>query len=510
MRAQFLGHAGLAIDSGQTRLLIDAWFSPEGAFDASWYQLPANHHLAGGNWSSLDAAIVSHEHMDHFDPGFLRGLPARVPIVVTSYASPLLPRKVFHSVGRAPRVLRTGKEDFIGDIAVRTWTEPSPMNLDSVWVFKHGGRSIVHTVDSRLTKEQLDEILEYLGGPPGLLLVQCAGASWYPLVYENYDAATKHARGLRKREQKLGYALSVAQHLRPETLVVCAGPPAFLDESLRYANADPSFPTPGESRAWLGAAGYLGRVEAPLPGDRLDLRDGTLVPDAEMHDTFAWEGTAAYIERYAGRMQPEIAEVYRRADAIVVPDLDEAVRAHFGRMTSLSPYFNERIGMTLCLAVDGPEGGEWLVDFGAKPGVRRARGDEPYQYRYRMHSRWLKRILVDGVPWEDFLLGLRFSAYRDPDVYNDHLLGLLKFNDAKTLQAVERWEQAQSAETIVVEASDGARYEIAKYCPHAGASLEHAPIEGHTITCLNHHYSFDLDTGRCSSGNCSLKTRKLA
>ena len=35
MKVQFLGHAGLLIDSGKTRLLTDAWFSSEGAFDAS-------------------------------------------------------------------------------------------------------------------------------------------------------------------------------------------------------------------------------------------------------------------------------------------------------------------------------------------------------------------------------------------------------------------------------------------------------------------------------------------
>ena len=36
MKVQFLGHAGLLIDSGKTRLLMDAWFSSEGAFDASY------------------------------------------------------------------------------------------------------------------------------------------------------------------------------------------------------------------------------------------------------------------------------------------------------------------------------------------------------------------------------------------------------------------------------------------------------------------------------------------
>lgn len=509
MRVEFLGHAGLCIDSGKTKLLMDGWFSREGGFDAAWYQLPANHHLGDRDWSDINGLIVSHEHPDHLDAQFLRKVPASVPLHIVSYGSPLFARKLLRTTGRTPKVLPTGKQHQIGDIQVRIWTEASPMQQDSVWVFRHGNHSIVHTVDSRLNPDQLDEILEFIGREPDLLLLQCAGASWYPMVYENYSDDTKHMRGMRKREQKLSYALSVANRLKPGTVVCCAGPPAFLDDSLRYANADPSFPTPGESCEWFKSKGYAGFVEGPLPGDRLDLASGQWTKDPAMHDVFAWEHTTQYIDDYARRMQPHIAEVYGRADALRIEDMDAVVCDHFTRMLALNPYFNERINMTMCLDIEGPEGGVWLVDFRGKGSVRRANRDDEYQTRYRFHSRWLKRILVDAVPWEDFLLSLRFSAYRNPDVYNDHWLGLMKFNDAASLQAVEEYEKRESDETIVVTAPNGSRYEIARYCPHAGAALDEAPIEGHTITCLNHHYEFDLDTGKCFSGNCTLRTKKL-
>ncbi len=510
MQVEFLGHAGICVDSGKTRLLMDGWFSKEGGFDASWYQLPANQHLGDRDWSNLDGQIVSHEHLDHLDPEFLRKIPKELPLYVVSYGSPIFVKKLLRMTGRTPKVLRTDAEHQIGDIKIRLWTEASPMNQDSVWVFQSGGQSIVHTVDSRLTQEQMDEILNYLGRAPDLLLVQCSGASWYPLVYENYDDATKHARGLLKREQKLSYALSVAKRMQPRTMVCCAGPPAFLDESLRYANKDPSFPTPGESQEWFRAKGYAGRVEGPLPGDRLDLASGKMTEDAKMHDAFAWKDTPQYIEQYARRMQPHIDEVYRRADALKVADMDAAIADHFHRMLKLSPYFNERINMNVCFDIEGPQGGQWLVNFSNQPEVRRLSDKDQVHYRYRFHSRWLKRILVDQVPWEDFFLSLRFSASRDPDVYNDHLLGLLKFNDLASLNAVEQYEKRECDEKIVVTAPDGSRYEIARYCPHAGASLDDAPIEGHIITCLNHHYMFNLDTGECLTGNCTLRTKKLS
>ena len=509
MQVEFLGHAGICIDSGKTKVLMDGWFSREGGFDASWYQLPANHHLGDSDWSKIDALIVSHEHLDHLDSQFLRKLPTSIPLYIPSYGSSLFARKLRRMTGRSPKVLSAGKEYQIGDLQLRIWTEASPMNQDSVWVFRQGGHSIVHTVDSRLNPDQFDEILNYLGREPDLLLVQCSGASWFPLVYENYDEATKYARGMCKREQKLLYALAVANRLRPGTVVCCAGPPAFLDESLRYANADPSFPTPGEACKWFKAKGYRGRIEGPLPGDRLDLTSGELTQNRPMHDAFAWECTAPYIDEYARRMQPYIAEVYRRADSLQVGDMNEAVTSHFTRMLALNPYFNQRIDMTMCLDIEGPEGGVWLVDFRGSGSVRRGTLDDDCQYRYRFHSRWLKRILVDHIPWEDFLLSLRFSAYRDPDIYNDHLLGLLKFNDAASLRVIETYEKRETPESIVVATDEGSHYEIARYCPHAGAALDIAPIEGHILTCLNHHYRFDLDSGKCLSGNCSLRTKKL-
>src|SRR4051812_31042794 len=58
MQVEFVGHAGIHVQAGKTRLLMDAWFSREGGFDAAWYQLPANHHMADRDWSGLSGLIV--------------------------------------------------------------------------------------------------------------------------------------------------------------------------------------------------------------------------------------------------------------------------------------------------------------------------------------------------------------------------------------------------------------------------------------------------------------------
>ncbi len=509
MRVEFLGHAGLSLTAGGTHLLMDAWLSPRGAFDASWFQLPSNHHLADRDWSTVTGLIVSHEHLDHLDADFLGTLPAELPFHIPAYGSMLYRRKVVRLTGRKPVILKLRERHAIGEVGVAVWIEDSPINQDSVWVFTHEGRSVVHTVDSRLTPRQLDEIVEYLGGPPDMLLVQCSGASWYPLVYEQYDEELRRSRSERKRHQKLSFALSMAQRMTPAITIICAGPPVFLDPALQVYNSDPSFPLPSESKRWFAEQGYPGRVEAPLPGDSIDVATGELVEDAAAHRRFSWDRAAEYVPVYAAEVAPQIAEVYAHAESLHNGDLYPAFREHFEAMFTLSPYFNERIGMTLRFDVEGEGGGIFLVGIGQECWVRRGDESSDYNYRYRFHSRWLKRILFDGVPWEDFFLSLRFLADRRPDVYNDHLLGLLKFNDIGSLRAVEQYERRESDETIVRSTADGARYEISRYCPHAGASLEEAVIEGHTLTCLNHHYEFDLDTGACLTGDCELRTRRL-
>ena len=58
----------------------------------------------------------------------------------------------------------------------------------------------------------------------------------------------------------------------------------------------------------------------------------------------------------------------------------------------------------------------------------------------------------------------------------------------------------------------GGRYEIARYCPHAGEDLAVGSAVGDgVIRCLGHNLEFDLATGACLNARCDpLVTRRLA
>ncbi len=141
-----------------------------------------------------------------------------------------------------------------------------------------------------------------------------------------------------------------------------------------------------------------------------------------------------------------------------------------------------------------------------------ARADRP-DYTLSVEGRWLQPVLAGVMPWEELFLSLRFTARRDPDIYNDYLFGLLKHANEPALRAVEEYEnrQASTAERITVT-SAGVGYSIGRMCPHAGEDLaEGAVVESGVIRCLGHNFEFDLETGRCLNARCRpLDVERLA
>ncbi len=513
MRIEFLGHAGFIASSGATRVACDPWLSPLGAYHAAWFQFPCNHHLWDRDYTDLAAVVLSHEHLDHLDPDFLtKKLPPETPVVVPAYPSSNLRRKLAAVCGNPVVEVEEGREHALGGgLRVIFTLEESPTNQDAVVTILGPDSVLVDMNDARLTVQQVDQLKERLGRRVDGLLLQCAGASWYPICYD-YEPAQMIQHSAEKRRVKLEYAYRMLERFEPRIGLPAAGPAAFLDAPIFHCNdgmgGSGIFPDQKESVDWLAGRGYAGRLEILLPGDGLDLASGVHEPDTKMRDEFSFDRKDAYLDDYARRMMPSIEA---HAAAIEGPerDLFEDLRAYFTKLGSMSDYFLRRINMDLRFVAEGRHGGDYLIRCRPRRfDVKRYEGERA-NYTIRLDAIWLHRILAHDLPWEDFFLSLRFSARRDPDVYNDHLLAWLTWADSEALAAIEKYETRPSeGESIIVETSEG-RFRIARKCPHAGASLEGAPIEGTIITCLNHHYRFDLTTGECLNGNCTLWTERI-
>jgi L-ascorbate metabolism protein UlaG (beta-lactamase superfamily)/nitrite reductase/ring-hydroxylating ferredoxin subunit len=513
-----LGHAGLRLDAPGVRLLLDPWLSGSGAFLGSWFPFPDNSHLLGPSGADVldcDLVVVSHEHLDHLDLDLLAGLPAEVPVVVPRYPSTIMQRRL-RAIGRHRVVVLDPWQRLpLGDHGdwLTVIPEQCPMSHDAAVLIHVGGQTLLHTNDARLSVAQVRRAMVEVGGPIDLMFVQTSGASWHPVCYE-YAAADRERVETVKRIGKLKAVTRLVRSAEPRLVLPYAGPPCFLDDALFELNGGlrPGgvFSDQADAVGWLRDQLPGQRSDYLLPGDAIDLDGLGFVPDAHW-DGFCLDGSASerrsYLEAYASRRRRAIDRAWR-ANPAPAADLGERFAAHMESLGLLSGYFLARIGMTVRFEVHGAVEGVWDTHIGPD-GVRvdLDGGQRPANYRLTLDGRWLDGVVSGRTRWEELLLSLRFSARREPDVYNDYLVGLLKHADRAALRAIEEFESARDPRETITLDNAGEPVRVSRYCPHAGEDLaESSVVADGRLRCLGHNFEFDLATGECLNARCEPLT----
>jgi nitrite reductase/ring-hydroxylating ferredoxin subunit len=501
----FLGHAGLSVDASAFRLVCDPWFDSAGANLGSWHQYPRNDHLDLVPLKQADWIAVSHEHLDHFDPWFLAQLPSSARVLIPKYPG----------AGFRHRVQETG----VGNIIELAPWQPfplddrgswiiaipdvSPMWHDAAFLIVADGFAVLNCNDARLTPAQTRRAKRMAGGVLSLMTLQSSRASWHPMAYDNYTRDEVRQIAWEKKLSKLRAVARLVKATTPELAVPFAGPPCFLDADLREHNwvlgrgADGAYTDPEEAQAWLSQRLPQQQWEVFRPGDQINLGNRDVTRD-RVSSLFRFEDREAYLAEYAADRAPAIARVEASCEE-PGPELRALFTEHFKQLGRLSKHFNTQIDMTVRFTVNGPHGGEWDVTLNHdEVTVGENHTDKP-SYHLTVNGRWLLPVLTGRMSWEGLLLSLRVRFYRDPDVYNDYLVGLLKHADAEALKAVEKYDTARrSDERITIKDDSGQAYEVQRYCPHAGEDLSvGAVVEGRQLTCLRHNFTFDLATGQC-------------
>jgi L-ascorbate metabolism protein UlaG (beta-lactamase superfamily)/nitrite reductase/ring-hydroxylating ferredoxin subunit len=517
MRISYLGHAGLRVDGADVRLLMDPWLSGRGAFQAAWFQFPANAHLDRAALLDCDYVTISHEHLDHMDLSVLTALPPATTVLIPKYPSPKFRDRLaaagVANVREVPgwqkfRLNRRG--DWLAFIP-----EQSPMCHDSAVLVCASGASLLHCNDARLTAGQARRAVLECGGRLDVLAVQMSSATWHPICYE-YPAAQTAEICAAKRTGKFRAVGRLVRLVRPEIAVPFAGPMCFLDPEISRHNrwlTEPGGLFPDQKQA----ADYLRdrlpgqRVGLWMAGDTYEPLAGRHVRDSFWRD-FDFSHPDEYLDAYA-RARRDTIKAVRAAFPEPGSELRDAFAEHFRRLGEMNRYFLARIDMTVRFELTGAVDGRWDVDLRPE-GVRvDLRGQaRQAQYRFRLASRWLAPVIYGQIGWEDLFLSMRFSAWRDPDIYNDYLIGLLKHAEPEALAGVEAYERGRSTDEKIVVRSAGQRYEINRYCPHAGEDLTvGSTVADGILRCLGHNLEFDLATGACINARCDpLITRSLA
>ena len=517
MRATSLGHAGILIEAGSSKILCDPWFVP--AFFGSWFVFPRNDQLEAELLAKIESPThlyISHIHGDHLDEAFLASHVNRDAIV-------LLPDFPSHELER--RLSNLGFTKFVKtengkEIAIDTETKIA-IHVETSITDGPGGDSalVVSDKTARLVNQNdcrtgdLDALRSH--GPIDLHWLQYSGAIWYPMVYEQ-DATTKLNLARAKVESQFARALKYVERLDARAVVPSAGPPCFLDEDLFHLNMITGNETsifPDQTK-FLERLRNLGRESdiLAIPGTEIEISPEkiTVSPPKNVDVSEIFTHKEKYLRRYQADwsewLQAE-KNKWLTTSSNHQTDLVAELQAWFEPLLAICPALRAGIGANCLIRT---RDNEILINF--QEGKIEKFIDQSFGFRFDIPHELLETVVHQkAVDWSNsFFLSCRFTAWRSGE-FNEYL-----YNFFKSL-SVERMTRAEheAAERLNFNKDLSEEIEIGDYvmqrkCPHRQADLSvFGEIEGNTLTCSLHGWRFDLTDGRClNAENRPLRVRK--
>jgi UDP-MurNAc hydroxylase len=494
MRKTYCGHASFRMEHGDVTVLVDPWLSVTGAFLGSWCQFPDTSGLDLDVLRSSDFVLISHDHQDHFDLGFLRTLSPAAVVVVPRYRHSYLVETLERELPNRVIAIEDRQPFDLGrDIRVTPVLQSVPIWDDCAFIIQSPTETILDLNDLKIPEVDLAWVARNFD--IDCLLLQFSGANWHPHVY-TYSRAKKRVLARRKIFTKYRHVADVVHALDPTTVIPCAGPPCFLDDELFDLNFSEHsiFPGADDFYRFALAEGFAERVRILMPGDELLTgRPGQELTEANL-ELPPYANKQEYLEEYRERRRPILQN---HLGAIREPEgpLLERFVDHFRPLVLANPYLAERIGGGILIESTGPDREQIFVDFGDRTvPVRRYAGD-PWIYRLRTERRFLNEIVEHRLRWEELLLSMRVELSRVPDVYNEPLTVFLRFADARQYEVFEAYEKTRVANDRFPLEHRGRGLMVQRTCPHAGGDLSKGQIENDCIVCPVHGWRYSLLDG---------------
>ena len=507
MTLQFLGHAGFLVHAGNDLILCDPWFSPYGAYAASWFPFPANDML---DLTALERAThlyVSHWHEDHLDEWFLRTrseqFKREVSVVIPKFEYPLL-RDTFLRCGYA-NILEI-EEEYRTENGTRIYIQrdENPLYSDSSITIGSNNFVFVNSNDCKLTIGQEEEILRRFGAVTAYA-AQFSGATFHPTCYD-YDSQKKKAISRIRREAKYQRIVSSMDRLGALRYIPSAGPACFLDPSLYHLNlsSETVFSTASNFFEWLGSRLRNWQFYEMLPGEKLELADIS-TEDRLCSEHYESE---SYLREYADRKAQNISERRSEFSADVSDVLSEA-KIHFQSKLTNVPAL--ATGAKIILRVQIGDNSFFVDTVDGNISDIPLRVQKRQQYRLEIPEFWMKAILRNKIRWEDFILSFRFSISRKPDTYNEAFVAFLQLDTKEEREDYVRHLELLDRRTRerIQRANEGSLIEYDRYCPHNCEDLSNAMIENGVITCPRHFWRFSLEDGRGLNNPGSIHLKHL-
>lgn len=507
MQVTSVGHAGFHIQTGAGSILCDPWVNP--AYFASWFPFPDN---TGLNWTALgdcDYLYVSHLHKDHFDPQTLRDhVNKDATVLLPDYPVPDLQRELealgFHKFFETSDSVKhtvSGPKGAL-DLMIVALRAPADGPIgDSGLIVSDGTTTAFNMNDARPV--DLDVISDEFGRID-VHMLQYSGAIWYPWVYK-MNERTKRAHGEQKRQRQMDRARSFIDQVGASHIIPSAGPPVFLDDDLRYLNDDVDDP----ANIFPDQTVFLGELDKHgvdggilmIPGTTAEFDHDSVtvthpIPDSQVQKIFTEK--ADYIEKMAQRMAPVIAAEKARWAPAEGDALLEPLRELFEPIMKQTDQISEGIGypVALQLTQDGEVAETVVLDFPQRTVRQREKVERRFRYSFTIDRSLVRTVLRDDEPdWvNSIFLSIRFTASRIGG-YNEYLYTFFKCLTDERIAYADGWFAESADDSSSIEL-DG--WHMQRRCPHLKADLsKFGVVEGTTLTCNQHGWKWDLETGRC-------------
>ncbi len=408
MEITYIGHAAMMMHSGGKTVLMDPWLN-DPTYHGSWWHFPPLE-ISVDTLPKIDYLYISHEHPDHFDPPTLERMDKKVEVLLANFE-----RKRFRD-----RLQKLGFEH-ITEIALGDEYKPAGSEMsfrmiapdrawdDSAIVVRDGRHTVLNVNDCHLSKETLSRMGREFDIDVAFLTF--TGASQYPNCFD-FPPESRRERALASKKSHLEEFVEWAKLLRTKRAVPAAGNFAFLARNQMILN-DPDYAnTPGDAVAALQVAAPEIEGMQMNPGDRWSEEGGhqRLKPAPD------WSLRIEQIEAMSERMQDRV-NAYFDSEAASAPGLFERFRTHFNGHIEKDPERAAKIGITVWWQVEGPEGGDWYIDFNRSGDWVQLGEPQEWNLAIRISEKLVDQGVSGNAIWDNLILSFRSKLARRPDKY---------------------------------------------------------------------------------------------
>jgi UDP-MurNAc hydroxylase len=280
---------------------------------------------------------------------------------------------------------------------------------DSAILLKDRETTVLNVNDCHLD----DATLASIGATESidLAFLTFTGASQYPGCFE-FPMEEKVARWRASKRAHLEEFVNWAILLRAKRAVPAAGNHALLAPQQLFMNTSDYVNHPQEAIDLLHERAPQIEGLQMNPGDTWT-SDGKFT---RLNPPPDWNRRVEVIEAMSREHAKEVADAVAM-EAPAPPDLYERFRNYFNTLLSADPEICRRVNIVTWWVVDGPHGGDWVVDF-TRERDWVYRGVPP---EWNLKLSWPAELVYQGVTgegiWDHLVLSFRLRLARNPDVY---------------------------------------------------------------------------------------------